>query len=196
MPAMTLAEARIALEGAVAELPTGLRDHVLRVVVEARRLAVCYGVDELQATVAALGHDLARAKKPAELLDLAKSAGIELSDVERAAPILIHGAIAAAMMADRYGVADAGVLAAARYHTTGRAGMSVLERLIFVADKIEPGKARAAPTLEEAGSLAEESLEAAMRRLLDDHLSRALERGWPLHPDAVAARNELLRSET
>ncbi len=106
--------------------------------------------------------------------------------------MLLHGPISARLMAERFSVEDSEAVAAARYHTTGRAGMSALERLIYVADKIEPEKARNDAALAEARRLADESLEAAMQRLLDRQVSRALERGWPLHPDTVAARNELV----
>ena len=191
---MTTTDVRAALEGAVEELPRGLRDHVQRVVTEARRLASRYGIDEERAAVAALGHDLARARPPSELLRGAEAAGLELSAVERGSPILLHGTLGARVMAERFGVEDTEVLAAARYHTIGRAGMSALERLIFVADKIEPEKVRREPALAEARRLADESLEAAMRRLLDIHVGRALAQGWPLHPDTVAARNELLKN--
>ena len=189
---MTTVDARAALEHAVDELPRGLRDHVQRVVTEARRLAGRHAIDEERAAVAALGHDLARSRPPSELLREAGAAGLELSPVERGSPILLHGALAAHAMAERFGVEDAEVLAAARYHTIGRAGMSALERLIFVADKIEPEKVRREPALAEARRLADESLEEAMRLLLDVHIGRALAQGWPLHPDTVAARNELL----
>ena len=191
---MTTTDVRAALEGAVEELPRGLRDHVQRVVTEARRLASRYGIDEERAAVAALGHDLARARPPSELLRGAEAAGLALSAVERGSPILLHGTLGARVMAERFGVEDTEVLAAARYHTIGRAGMSALERLIFVADKIEPEKVRREPALAEARRLADESLEAAMRRLLDIHVGRALAQGWPLHPDTVAARNELLKN--
>ena len=189
---MTTIDVRSALEGAAAELPRGLRDHVLRVVTEARRLAGRYGVDEERTVIAALGHDLARALPPDELLRRAEMAGLTPSDIERAEPVLLHGAISAWLMAERFGVDDAEVLAAARYHTTARAGMSALERVIYVADKIESEKAREDPALAEARRLADASLEVAMRALLDRHVSKALERGWPLHPDTITARNELV----
>lgn len=191
-----MTDVREALERAVEELPRGLRDHVLRVVAEVRRLAGRYGVDEERVVVAALGHDLARGQSPPELLRGADAAGLEPSEVERAEPMLLHGPLSARIMADRFGVDDAEVLAAARYHTTAREGMSALERLIFVADKIEPEKARGKPALAEARRLADESLERAMARLLDLQVSRALERGWPLHPNTVAARNELVLVQT
>ncbi len=184
--------AQLALEEAVGDLPRGLRDHVRRVVAEARRLALRHGIDEERAVVAALGHDLARGRSPAELLREAEAAGLAPSEIERSEPVLLHGPLSARIMTKRFGVEDEEVLSAARYHTTARARMNTLERLIFVADKIEPGKASHDPRLAEAARLAEASLEDAMLCLLDRQIERALERGWPLHPDSVAARNELV----
>ncbi len=189
---MTSTNARSALEAAVDALPRGLRDHVLRVVDESRRLAARFGADEERAVIAALGHDLARASSPAELLAQAEALGVEASVIERAEPVLLHGPVSARIMSERYGVDDEEALAAARYHTTGRAGMGLLERVIFVADKIEPGKSGEDAELAKARELADESLESAMRCLLDRQVRRALQRGWPLHPHTVAARNELM----
>ncbi len=189
---MTSTDIRQELEGAVAELPAGLRDHVSRVVTEARRLAHQHGIEEERVIIAALGHDLYRGHSAAELLDAAEGAELAICDEERSQPILLHGPLGALLMAERYGITDEEVLAAACHHTTARAGMSQLERLLFVADKIEPEKARSQPALAEAREAAHESLDAAMRVILDYQVARAIERGWPLHPDTVAARNELL----
>ena len=181
-----------ALRAAVDALPRGLREHVLRVVEEAQRLAQRHGLDAARAAIAALGHDLARGHTPAELLRQAIEAGLPVSDVEQREPILLHGPLGARLMAERYGIADEELLAAARHHTTARAGMSALERLIFVADKIEAHKAGDDVALAQARALADESIDAALRVILDRQVARAVERGWPLHPDTVAARNELL----
>ncbi len=184
---MKQADLQAALESAVAKLPRGLRDHVRRVVRETRRLARHHGIDEERAVIAALGHDLARAQKRSGLARRAKAeGGLPLADLER------HGALSAQLLSRRFGATDPEVLAAARYHTTARAGMSALERLVFIADKIEPEKAREELEVAEARRLADESLEAALRCLLDWQVTRAVERGWLLHPDTVAARNELL----
>ena len=193
---MSVTDLRAELQAAVAELPAGLRDHVSRVVTEARRLAHHHDIDEDRAVIAALGHDLYRGHSPEDLLCEAEAASFTLSTEERSQPILLHGPLGALLMAERYGITDEEVLSAARHHTTARAGMSRLERLLFVADKIEPEKARSEPALAEARVAAQragqESLDAAMRIILDYQVSRAIERGWPLHPDTVAARNELL----
>jgi predicted HD superfamily hydrolase involved in NAD metabolism len=189
---MTAVDALAALREAVAQLPQGLREHVERVAVEARRLAATHGIDQRRAELAALGHDLMRAHRPADLLREAEVAGLEPTEVERSEPILLHGPLGARLMAERYGIDDEEVLAAARHHTTARPGMSALERLIFVADKIEQDKVARDPALAEARRLADTSLDAAMLRILDRQLERAVEQCWPLHPDTVEARNELL----
>ena len=180
------------LKARVGELPRGLRRHIQAVVAEARRLARLHGVDEERAEFAAWAHDIARAMRPKELLRLAHELGLNPDEIEEAAPILLHGPLAARLLTSRHGVEDEEVLASVRWHSTGRAGMSALEKVLFVADKVEPGKSAGRPDLQEARRLAETDLGAAMLRLLDLQLQEAVQHGWPLHPDTVAARNELL----
>ena len=177
---------------AVDSLPRGLRDHVYRVVRGARRLAALYGVDEGRIELAALGHDLARAMSRRELLEAAQAFGLDPNEVERTEPILLHGPLSARIMASHYRIDDPEVLAAARHHTTARPGMALIEKLLFLADKIEPGKVREHPALAEVRRLARHDPDEAILRYLDLNLARAAEKGWPLHPDSVAARNELL----
>ncbi len=177
---------------AVEAMPQGLRDHVRRVDDEALRLADAHGVDRERARIAALGHDLARAANPSDLLALASLYGIDPDNVERAAPILLHGAIGAAILAKHYHVDDTEVLDAARWHTTARPGMSVLEKVLFLADKVEEDKVRRRPAWAEVRELAAIDLNAALLRFLDLQIEYALEKRWQIHPRTVLARNELL----
>ncbi len=182
-----------AVREAVARLPRGLAEHVQRVTAEADRLATGFKeLDRAQVALAAWGHDIARALSPQELLARARGFGLEVSPVEEEAPILLHGPVGAEILRQEYGIDDPQVLAAARFHSTGRAEMSLLEKVIFVADKIEPGKVRASPALARVRELADRDLDAAILEYLDQMLIVAREEGWPLHPQAVAARNELL----
>jgi predicted HD superfamily hydrolase involved in NAD metabolism len=180
------------LRAAVARLPRSLAKHVEGVVAEARRLARVHGADEERAALAAWGHDIARALSPSELLAEARRLGLAVDPVEESAPILLHGPVAAEMLCRDYGVDDTEVLATARYHTTGRAGMSTLEKVVFVADKIEASKLKAQPALAKMKQLADHDLDAAILEYLNQHLLEASRRGWPLHPQTVAARNHLL----
>jgi predicted HD superfamily hydrolase involved in NAD metabolism len=186
---------QIGLESVKAQvegLPSGLRRHIEAVVAEARRLARLHGIDEDRAELAAWAHDVARATRPKDLLRLARELGLNPSDIEEAAPILLHGPLAARLLASRHAIEDEEVLASVRWHSTGRAGMSPLEKMLFVADKVEPGKSEGRPDLQEARRLAETDLDAAVLHLLDLQLHEAVLHGWPLHPDTVAARNELI----
>jgi predicted HD superfamily hydrolase involved in NAD metabolism len=100
--------------------------------------------------------------------------------------------VAARLLASRFGIEDEEVLAVARWHTTARAGMSALEKVLFLADKVEPGKSAGQPDLGEVRRLAETDLDGAVLRYLDLQLLEAVRRRFALHADTVAARNELI----
>jgi len=186
------ADLRSRLRAAVDALPAGLRDHVLRVEVEAERLAHIHAVDVEQAKLAALGHDLVRHLPGADLLVVAERYGLAPDTVERQSPILVHGPVAARILARDYAVADADLLAAVDCHTTGRAAMSRLEKVLLVADKIEPEKLERYPEWQEVHALSRSDLDAALLRHLDLYLEQATERRWLLHHRVVEARNDLL----
>lgn len=180
------------LRAALTKVPPGLAEHVLRVSDEAVRLATVHGVDRDAARIAALGHDLLRAHSPERLLAIAREQAYAADPVDLAAPILLHGPLAVAILREQYRVHDADILGAAAAHTTGRAGMTQLQKLIFVADKIEPHKMGGRPPVIHVGDLADADLDAAMLAYLDYHVAMALEQRWQLHPNTIAARNELL----
>jgi predicted HD superfamily hydrolase involved in NAD metabolism len=182
-----------AVREAVARLPRDLAEHVERAVTEAERLAAGFaGLDRERVELAAWGHDIARALSPQELLAAARRFGLEVSPVEEEAPILLHGPVGSEILRRDYGIEDTEVLAAARFHSTARAGMSLLEKVIFVADKIDPSKVRAKPALARVRALASHDLDAAILEYLQQMLRTARRQGWPVHPDALAARKELL----
>lgn len=174
-------------------LPKGLRGHIDRVVVEARRLAAAHGADGERAAFAALVHDVARALPGGELVRLAEDFGLPVSPLERANPILLHGPVGAELLARRYGVSDGEVLDAARYHTTGRPGMGLLERVLFVADKVEPGKVRG-PLMGRVRELAATDLDAAMVAFYIAQEEEHRRRGRTTHPLARAAAEALRES--
>jgi predicted HD superfamily hydrolase involved in NAD metabolism len=183
------------LRAALDDVPAGLATHVLRVVDEARRLAALHGVDRASVTVAALGHDLLRARAPAALLELARDQDYSLDDSERLEPVLLHGPLAVAILLDEYAIADPEILAAAAHHTTAHAAMTPLQKVLFIADKIEPQKLSRGAPRDRIRELAATDLDAAMRVYLDYHIAYALAHRWPLHPHTIAARNELLASD-
>ena len=180
------------LRAAVDALPRGLRDHILRVEEEADRLAGRHGVDRERSRLAALGHDLVRHLPGPELLALAARYGLQPHAVEVEAPILIHGPVAARILALDYHLEDPEIIDAVDCHTTARAGMSPLEQVLFVADKVEPGKLSHWEAMQSVRDVADNDLDAGMLRYLDLMLEEAVRRRWQLHPRVIEARNELL----
>ena len=174
-------------------LPDWLRGHVGRVVAEGRRLAQIHEVDVGRAQAAAWGHDLYRAHSDEQLLAAAERLGIEATAEELAAPILLHGPVAARQAELEWGVVDADVIEAIRWHTTARPALSAVAQTIFVGDKIEPDKVAADPGLAPIRTLADHDLDAATAALLDRRLALHLATAAVVHPTSVEARNYYLR---
>jgi predicted HD superfamily hydrolase involved in NAD metabolism len=180
------------LRTAVEALPKGLRDHVLRVEEEALKLARRYDVEPERARLAALGHDLVRHKSEPELLELAAEYGLRPDPVETAAPVLVHGPVAAKMLVRDYAYTDVEALLGIDCHTTARPGMSMLEKVLFIADKVEPGKLDRSPAWREVADLAPRDLDAAMLRFLDLRIDEAVRERLPIHSRMLEARNALV----
>ncbi|MGD0114913.1 MAG: bis(5'-nucleosyl)-tetraphosphatase (symmetrical) YqeK [Dehalococcoidia bacterium] len=187
MPKADASDVEETLRREVERLPEPLRSHVKRVQDEGERLARRHRVDEATVRLAVLGHDLLRVTPREELLRLAHEAGIEPNEAERAEPLMLHGAMAARLLSERFAIDDAAVLDAVRYHTTGRAGMSDAEKIVFLADKTEPDELARYPEWREVRDLAQDDLDAAMARALDLLLEQARREGWTVHPDVLAA---------
>ena len=179
-------------ERMVVELPDGLVAHIDRVVSLADELARRHELDVATVRLAAQGHDLLRAVPDAELLERAEARGLELDPVERAAPVMLHGPLAALELRERFGVEDAEALEAVWWHTTGHAEYSREAWAMFVADKVEPSKVSRTPGLAAIRELAVESLEEAALAYLEFRLVEAIERRWQVHPMSTLARNALL----
>ena len=172
-------------------LPAGLRDHVERVREIGRRLAQRHGVDAELVDLGLAAHDLARHLDGPELLRRAEALNILPCDVERRLPVLLHGHVAAAELEDD-GLMDPRVLESVRWHTTGRRGMGDVAKVVFLADKLDPQKARRYPFLPEIEELARDSLDAALLRFLDLSTADHLSQGRLIHPASIELRNELL----
>ncbi len=181
------------LRRAVDGLPEGLRAHILRVEYESMWLAERHGVDPARASLSALGHDLVRHLKGPELLALASVYRLQPDEIEVASPILTHGPIAAQILAQDYGFEDPDIIAGIDCHTTARAGMTPVEQVLFVADKVEPNKLAREPALGDVRQAAHDSLDAAVLRYLDMNIEKSLQKGWLLHPRTLEARNDLLQ---
>ena len=176
----------------VAQLSKSLYEHILRVEKIAADLAEIHRLDTHKVRTAALLHDLARAKRPEELLTMAEGFGIAIGPLESRMPIFLHGPIAAFLARERYGIEDPEILEAVRLHTTGAMGMGPVARVVFLADKLDPTKDRRYPFNSRVRELAPHDLDGALLAFLDGDISGHVGRGGVVHPGSVELRNELL----
>lgn len=114
--------------------------HVVGVARTADRLAARYGVSTVKARVAAMLHDIARLWKADALFAYATKYGLPVTDTVRKAPVLMHAPVGALVARHEFGITDSDVLGAIARHTVASAGMSDLEKVLYVADSIEPGR--------------------------------------------------------
>ena len=171
-------------------LPARRRRHTEGVRETAIRLAKLYGEDPDKAELAAVCHDMMRIREIDRLNELIDAYGI--APRYKGNPALAHSKLAAAVMRKDFGIDDPDLLNAVCYHTTGRAGMSRLEMIIYLADAIEPS--RDYPGVEEIRRLAENDLEEATRAMLEHSVTYVREAGQELDPDSLAAIRYLNRS--
>ncbi|HIW74165.1 MAG TPA: bis(5'-nucleosyl)-tetraphosphatase (symmetrical) YqeK [Firmicutes bacterium] len=164
--------------------------HSLAVAEQAARLAPLYGADPQKARTAGILHDILKDEKPAALLQILRDFDIILDNAERVSPNLWHAIAGAAFIERVLHVDDPEIVAAVRYHTTGRAGMSPLEKTLFVADFTSAD--RKYDDVEEMRRLAEKGSAPAMEYGLAYTIRDLAERGLAIHPDAVYAYNELV----
>jgi predicted HD superfamily hydrolase involved in NAD metabolism len=190
LPATDAARLRVLM---VSTLPHGMTEHIDRVVVLAGALARRHGLDERRTLLAAQAHDLLRAVPEPALLADAEARGLDLEDVEREHPVLLHGPLAALALAERGWVTDALVLDAVRYHTTGHPEYSREAWAMFIADKVEPHKLERWPALQAVVELADDSLEAAALAYLELRRTQGSREGQAEHPLAQATRKALHR---
>lgn len=155
--------------------------HSLQVAATARRLARRHGLNEPQCELAGLIHDCAKCMPLQTLQRIAREHRLLLDKDTFTNENLLHGPVGAVLAETEYGVTNPNILSAIRCHTTGRVGMLPTDMVLFLADKIEPGR-RSYPALEEVRVLADQNLVAAMLRSLQSTQAYVTRHKEPLHP--------------
>lgn len=161
--------------------------HSLDVRDTAVKLAEFYGADSRKAALAGLLHDCARDLPEEKLLVLARQNHIPVDEVDEALPIILHAPVGALLAERQFGVRDPVVLKAIALHTLGDKDMTLLDKIIFVADKAEPG--RAFPGVQELQEIMWRDLDRAMLWCLDAAITMSLRNNELIHPKAVSTRN-------
>ena len=160
----------------------------LSVAYSAANLAMVYDIDIDKALTAGMLHDCAKCLSHHKQIAVCEKNHLILSEIEReeSSP-LIHAKAGSILAREEYGIEDEDILNAICYHTTGRPGMSSLEKVIYIADYIEPGRKHAKRTvgasdtylynLSCARKLAYDDLDKALCRILNDTLAYLKEKG-------------------
>lgn len=154
------------------------------------RLAERWGADIEQARLAGILHDCARSLRGEAVVAETVAAGMEPTEIERIQPALLHARLGELWAKTRFGVTDLAILQAIRRHTTGAANMSLLDKIIYIADFIEPG--RSFSGVEKLRALAAKNLDDTLLAAYNHTIAYVLAGDGLLHPDTVAGRNSLL----
>ena len=162
--------------------------HSLAVAEEAERLAKKYGADPARARTAGILHDILKDAGEDAQLQIFQDFAILLDNVEQQAPKLWHARAGALFIEKVLGVTDPDILAAVRYHTTARAGMSPLEKVLFIADFTSAD--RDYKDVDVMRRLADEGLSQAMLYALSYTIRDLVKKQAAIHPDTLAAYNE------
>jgi predicted HD superfamily hydrolase involved in NAD metabolism len=165
--------------------------HSLNVAQTARELAGYYGADGSKAYLIGILHDYAKNLPAGDMLAIAAAGELIGHEIEIRVPDLLHAPVGAYLLARDLKIEDQEILHAVRVHTLGSTDMGVMDKIIFLADMIEPSR-YVYPDLERLRQLCLLDLDRAMLLGLESTIRYCLERGMLLHPRTVEARNMFL----
>ncbi|OAB30027.1 phosphohydrolase [Paenibacillus macquariensis subsp. defensor] len=172
------------------QMPEQRWQHTQGVMDTAVKLAEQYGADPVKADLAAILHDVAK-YWPIETLRAVLSDNQLSDDLLLYNKQLWHAEVGAFVASHEYGIEDIEILDAIRYHTAGRVGMTRLDKVVCLADYIEPG--RDYPGVNNIRELANHSLEGGLVAGLDSTISLLVSRRQIIYPLTVLARNDLIK---
>jgi len=165
--------------------------HSLSVRDTAVKMAKVYNIDVEKSKIAGLVHDCAKNMKKSDLIKIVEENNYKIDEVSKDNPGLLHGLAGAIIARDVMGIEDKEIFDAVAYHTTGRKDMSVLEKIIYLADYIEP--LRNYPGVDELRKISLEDLDKAMIQSFNYTIKYIIERNQMIHLNTVEARNFLLK---
>jgi len=156
-------------------------EHTLGVAYTAASLAMCYQVDIYKAQIAGLLHDCAKCIPDDKKLSICEKHNMQITEIEKNNPFLLHAKAGSYIAMKKYHIHDRDIINAILNHTTGRPDMSQLEKIIYIADYIEPGR-KQAPNLIEIRQLAFQDLDLALIQILGDTLKYLKESRTEIDP--------------
>lgn len=164
--------------------------HSKEVAKSAKRLSEKYGGDSEKMYLAGLLHDILKETGKDEIFSLCEKYNIQMTELEKCTKKLWHAMVGAEYIKNELNISDSDILTAVRYHTTGRAGMSLDEKILFIADFISAD--RDYDGVESMREKAEISLEYAMEEGLSFTITELIEKGKAVHPDTLSCYNDIV----
>ncbi|UOY94073.1 bis(5'-nucleosyl)-tetraphosphatase (symmetrical) YqeK [Ectobacillus sp. JY-23] len=166
--------------------------HTIGVMETAIQLARRFGADEKKAELAAIFHDYAKCRPIREMQEIIgrESMPKDLLDYNKE---LWHAPVGAYLVQEEVGIYDKDILQAIAYHTSGHTEMTLLDKVVWVADYIEPG--RQFPGVEQVRELAEQDLDAALLQALKNTITYLLQKNQRVYPLTFHTYNALLKEE-
>ena len=149
-----------------------------------------HGYDLKNAQVAGLLHDSAKCIPNKKKLKICAEHHIPLSDFEKEHPFLLHAKLGAYVAEVKYGIKDKEILSSITYHTTGRQDMSLLEKIIFLADYIEPS--RDFPGVDTIRKLAEKDLNQAVLSAYNSTIKHLIDQDAYIYDLTFLGRNDMV----
>lgn len=163
--------------------------HTIGVMETAISLAERYGANEEKAEKAAIFHDYAKFRPKEEMKQIIIEQGMP-SELLLYNSELWHAPVGAFLVQKEVGIEDEEILDAIRFHTSGRVNMTLLEKVIYLADYIEPG--RHFPGVEEVREMAKENLEQALIKSIQNTILFLMKKGQPVFPATFHTYNDLI----
>ncbi|MCR4791036.1 MAG: bis(5'-nucleosyl)-tetraphosphatase (symmetrical) YqeK [Treponemataceae bacterium] len=155
--------------------------HSLRTAETCKKLCMKYGLDQDAGLFAGTVHDMCKDFSDEELLELAAKDGKPVGEIEVKKPALLHGRAAAVLLKNDFGINDEDVLEAVSLHTFGGVGMCGLSKVLYVADKIEPGRPHV--NQEYYARLENLTLNELVRFVLEENISYIVSKGKKVAPE-------------
>ncbi len=181
-----------ALESRLSRLPDNLNAHIARVRDIARGLAGVHQIDIELADLVAAAHDVARHLQGRQLIEEAERLNIPVGPLERFAPIVLHGPVGAAWLRAEDVLQSADQFEAVYWHTSAHPDLAPVGKLVFVADKIDPAKAKAHPFQDSVRKAVRNSLDEGVLAFLDGVIKEHVDHKRLVHPMSIEARNRLI----
>lgn len=164
-------------------------DHSVRVAVLCRDLCERFGLNAQVGFLAGIAHDMCKSGKDRWLIALASQDKCPISDIENSKPALLHGRAAAMLLSIDFGVDDESILGAIRHHTFGAPGLDGVGMILFVADKVEPGRTDYDP--ERRKKILSQDLDGMTRLVLEDNIKYLESRGKEVSMATLAMLEEI-----